>query len=535
MPDRADASLDAVVTHDLAHLWFGELTGLDRWSDEWVKEGLATWLAERLTGVELYGDVIHADAERGGRIRVSIPAPEVRDPEQPLFTYEKSARLFGMVEHWIGDSTFRDGVQRYVSDNAWTARPSTALSSALEAASDRPVGAVIESFAALPGLPSISLGWDCARSGSSARVTLRMQQSRYRLGERAPYAAALWTVPVCVHLEGTARSRRDCVVLDRRDRRFDVLADRCPAWVLVNPGGKGYYRWTLPNDRLASLVAALPSIAPGDQREIFDALWAMLDSGALGADAYLGLLENLHFEATTPLLESLVEALERIDQSSLGPRARQRFVARVQNLTHWATSSSLERLLGELRHAGRQAVTATRALELADDAGLRKRLREVSDGELVDAGPEFKALVFRARGRDAPPDDVLALIDDLISSGHREQAAWTAAGSRDQNAISKAVGPLLESTCKPEPLVALLRMAPDRTPLIDWLLSHRASRLVACRQMWLLEGLSCDPKLTERVREVWRSLDPSVRVAPPPSEHCAWLRAEIDRDLSGPN
>ncbi len=114
---------DILVAHELAHMWFGDLITLRRWSHIWLNEGFATYASylQFLTrgdsaNWELYRDLMlqRARQARGSLIvQDTLSIGELFDGNR---TYQKGAAVLHMLRGVVGDSTFRAILHAYVQD-----------------------------------------------------------------------------------------------------------------------------------------------------------------------------------------------------------------------------------------------------------------------------------------------------------------------------------------------------------------------------------------------------------------------------------
>src|ERR671925_608503 len=130
-----DFTSDHLVSHELAHQWFGDLVTCRDWQHIWLNEGFATycdalyWEASRGNDEFQYYMMLTADdyfEEAGNRYVRPIVTKVYKHPDD-LFdrhTYEKGGCVLHMLRHLVGDKYFRRSLrtylQRFANGNAET-------------------------------------------------------------------------------------------------------------------------------------------------------------------------------------------------------------------------------------------------------------------------------------------------------------------------------------------------------------------------------------------------------------------------------
>ena len=129
-----DKSLVALVAHELAHSWSGNLVTNATWSDFWLNEGFTTYLERRIVEV-VYGKRL-SDMERiiglrdlaQARADVTVPGdrtlqPDLtgRDPDDAytVVPYEQGALFLSFLEAKFGRETFDQFLRRWFDEHAF--------------------------------------------------------------------------------------------------------------------------------------------------------------------------------------------------------------------------------------------------------------------------------------------------------------------------------------------------------------------------------------------------------------------------------
>lgn len=242
-------AIRSLMTHELAHQWFGNLVTQAAWEDVWLSEGFATWLAARmmdqerepvrknLNGVAARERIMAVDASPKTRpVRLPVPDRAAMRGVYSSFVYQKAGSILLMLEAWMGEERFRDALRAYLQRY----RDGTASTATLAAALGGEAGRVLDSFLNRTGIPEVRAE---ARCGAGKQPALVLRQE----------AAEPWTLPVCWRTDGAAA----CTLMDRAEVQVPLMA--CPAWIEPNAGGTGYYHSAWPAGRVPPADVLTPA------------------------------------------------------------------------------------------------------------------------------------------------------------------------------------------------------------------------------------------------------------------------------------
>ena len=116
-----------VINHELAHMWFGDLVTMKWWNGIWLNEAFATFMEVSATDAyrpewERWDSFAR---ERSGAFGVDslastrpvefpVVSPDDAEAMFDVLTYEKGAAVVRMLEQYLGEEPFRDGIRRYL-------------------------------------------------------------------------------------------------------------------------------------------------------------------------------------------------------------------------------------------------------------------------------------------------------------------------------------------------------------------------------------------------------------------------------------
>ncbi|MDQ6652119.1 MAG: hypothetical protein M3Y84_05170 [Acidobacteriota bacterium] len=176
-----------VVSHEIAHQWFGDSVTESTWSDLWLSEGFATYFAglfiQRHEGEKAFQQYMK-DAEDDYLTYEKKTRTPVHDTEtEDLFkllnanNYQKGAWVLHMLRSELGDKSFFRGIRSYYDAH----RNSTATTEDLRAAFEEASGRNLQKFFARwiygSGHPIYQLSWEWRRKTKTLRLELVQLQT----------------------------------------------------------------------------------------------------------------------------------------------------------------------------------------------------------------------------------------------------------------------------------------------------------------------------------------------------------------------
>ena len=317
-------AIASVASHEIAHMWFGDLVTMKWWDDVWLNEGFATWMSSKpvakwkpewnydLDDVSGTGGTLNVDALEN--TRPIHQAAETPAQIQELFdgiAYGKAASVLRMLEAYLGEETFRAGVNSYIKQHEYGNATAADFWDAQARTSKKPVDKIMPTWVQQAGAPIVNVKAQC--SGNSTNVSL--SQQRYYF-DRTKFDSAndqLWQIPLCLKGSANPQAAPKCELLTRKESTLTLPG--CSNWVLANAGATGYYRVGYQPDAVRALASDAESkLTPAERISVQNDIWASVRVGREPVGDYLAFAQGLQSDRNRAVLEDVLGRLDFIER-----------------------------------------------------------------------------------------------------------------------------------------------------------------------------------------------------------------------------
>jgi aminopeptidase N len=428
-----------VLSHEIAHQWFGNLVTMKWWDDIWLNEGFATWIASKplaewrpewnvhLDDARETQSALGLDALRSTRaIRMKVETPDEINEVFDAIAYEKTAGVLRMIEAFVGAEAFRKGISSYLTRHSFANAAGEDFWNEVARVTARPVDRIMKSYVDQPGAPVVSVRAEC--TGAATEITTNQQRFIGTPGATAPPSQP-WTVPVCFKTtEGGPR----CEVFDRPRQTFP--AQGCEN-VFANADARGYYFSEYAPERVAALARTAGGLEPVERVSLLGDEWWMVRGGRHDIGVYLDLAGGLAGDQTPAVTDGIASRLAVTGEYLVESGQQRRYQGWIRARFGPALASlGLPGDRGDLdeRHS-RRASLLTLVGITGNDTGVLRRARELAAAYIADpsslpgtlaptvlqvgayAGDEalYEQYMAKARGLTAQPEEYYRFVNAL--------------------------------------------------------------------------------------------------------------------------
>ena len=338
-----------VITHELAHQWFGNLVTMVWWDDLWLNEAFATWMAYKIVDAWRPSWRIWMDFEAGKGAALALDAlvsahpirADVANAEEAgesfdAITYEKGGAVLRMLEGFLGEDRFRDGIRLYMRRHREANATANDLWGALGEASGQPIIEMADGWIRQTGYPLIDLALG-VEAGAPDTATVTLRQRRFFADPDAPAAApnataTRWMVPIVLRFRDAKGIKEQAVLFRAESETVPLAAEGAVAWCIGNAESRGFYRTAYDDATLGRLLGAVRDLRPAERIALISDQWALVRAGLAPIERFCDLVVSLRDEEDHVVLDEVVSRLGLIEHRFLADGDRGLFGALIREL-----------------------------------------------------------------------------------------------------------------------------------------------------------------------------------------------------------
>ncbi|KAJ2930053.1 hypothetical protein H1R20_g7024, partial [Candolleomyces eurysporus] len=243
-PERADQQsrkrVATVQSHEVAHMWFGNITTMEWWNYLYLNEGFAT----------LMGEVIipGLDAKLSSH-PIEVDCPDANHINQifDALSYSKAASVLRMLSNYVGEDRFLKGVSLYLKKKLFANSKTHDLWEGISTATGLNITELMENWITKIGFPYLTV--------TEEANGIRVRQNRFlESGAAEPKDdETIWNIPLFVlsAQDGGKVSVDKTAILQERERVFPVDTSKP---FKLNAGTVGVYRVLYTPERLVKIA-----------------------------------------------------------------------------------------------------------------------------------------------------------------------------------------------------------------------------------------------------------------------------------------
>nr|QCI02834.1 aminopeptidase N [Chilo infuscatellus] len=311
-----------IVSHEIAHMWFGNLVTCAWWDNLWLNEGFARFYQYFLTAKvepnlgyetrfisEQFFQAMTADSVDSAHALTNptVNSPSTVSAHFSAITYARGACILRMTQHLLSEATFVKGLRKYLDARKFDVAEPHHLFEALDAAAaednalgsygDITIDRYLRSWSEKAGHPLLTV------TINQATGVMTVKQSRWERTNGTSQYPSLWDIPITwtrgsPAVKDFAALKPSQIITDEItviDRGYQGLQ-----WVIFNKQASGFYRVNYDRTNWALLTQALRAnvkdIHEYNRAQIIDDTYNFGRAGIMSYDRVFNIISFLEFD-----------------------------------------------------------------------------------------------------------------------------------------------------------------------------------------------------------------------------------------------
>ncbi len=331
-----------VVAHELAHMWFGDLVTMKWWNGIWLNEAFATFMEMKCVdefrkdwdrwvtfGLSREAAMAIDGISNTRPIEFPVKHPSEAEGMFDVLTYQKGASVLRMLEQFMGEEQFRNGISNYLIAHSYSNTETSDLWDALESAHQKsenpegldekfPVKELMDSWIFQGGYPLVE--------GSLQGDSLTIKISPFKYSEKTGAIGKNWLAPVTIGVtdwtNDSARIKK--FVMKEHDVHLDIKtlsqdSSLNKSFLSLNFRGSGFYRVKYDDLLLDHFLTNIDVMEKLEKFNLISDTFAAVQSQITPLESYLKLVNKFGIaEEKDPNIWSIIGGSFRIFERTLG-------------------------------------------------------------------------------------------------------------------------------------------------------------------------------------------------------------------------
>jgi aminopeptidase N len=241
-----EAGVGDLVSHELAHSWFGNLVTCKNWAELWLNEGFATFMEaayrEKMFGRRNYLIKIKRDAEtfivddavnKKRNALFNQNADDVAELfERPATIYNKGGAVLHTLREEVGDAAFWKAINIYLNRHKFGSVESSDLKAAMEETSGRDLTWFFDQWVYMAGFPKLEVKpvWD--ETSKTLRLTVTQVQKADAI------TPSVFRLPLEIQFTVGADAEMQKMNVTKRTETFEYKLLAKPSEINIDPTEK---------------------------------------------------------------------------------------------------------------------------------------------------------------------------------------------------------------------------------------------------------------------------------------------------------
>ncbi|ESK95223.1 leucyl aminopeptidase [Moniliophthora roreri MCA 2997] len=492
---REKQAVAEIQSHEVGHMWFGNITTMEWWTYLYLNEGFASLMGSAIVPDRLWpewkmtskfvssslNNAFNLDSQLSAH-PVEVDCPDANKVIQifDALSYSKAASVLRMLSAHVGEEQFLKGVSMYMKDNLYGNTVTRDLWKGISAVTGIDVSEMMESFITKAGYPVLTVT-------EHENGVVHVRQDRFlKTGIASGNDnETIWHVPLNIKsVSGNGNVKIEKAILREREADF-VVNTKLP--FKLNGSSTGYYRVLYTPERFDAIVteATKDNSAFDDN----DCLGVLLDVMAFARAGLLG------FGSALSTMFKFKSCREYLPWSVIAPEW-----AKMTSL--WWEDAHAQDLLNEYGRALFKPIVEELGYETSpSDSPDTALLRECAVRHALQAGDKDVAQELKNRfNRYMETGDFAVIPSDL------KELTFIAAVRFGGSAEYEAVRKIVEGAPSPATRsVAVMGLCMAEDPqLIQRTFEYMLEGVREQDSPWVYKGLSLNIKTRRKLAEAFK-------------------------------